>query len=192
MRSSSRSPLSLAAAAALLGLVAMALPGAAQHRGHCAGSEATDWSVRIASEDEPGQPLVVSGRVLDRDGAPRPGVEVFVFHTDAAGFYSEGGMDESNARLCGRMLTDADGRYRFESIRPAHYATGGPPAHVHFVVEGPDVPRQRFTLNFEGDPKLGEAGRDASDHPTSATIRPVVRGDDGVERVTRDLVVRTG
>ena len=37
-------------------------------------------------------------------------------------------MDESDARLCGLMLTDAEGRYRFETVKPGHYATGGPPA----------------------------------------------------------------
>ncbi|MDX1501608.1 MAG: protocatechuate 3,4-dioxygenase [Thermoanaerobaculia bacterium] len=187
-----RTPRALAGAAAVataLGLLAP--PAAAQHRGPCPGRPAEEWSVRIAPEDEPGQPLVVSGRVVDEEGRSLAGVEVFVFHTDARGYYSPDGMDESNARLCGRMLTDAEGRYRFETVRPAHYATGGPPAHVHYLVEGPGVPRQRFVLHFEGDPKLGERGRDASGNPLWASIRPAVPGEDGVQRVTRDLRART-
>lgn len=145
----------------------------------------------IAGPDEPGERMVISGRVVRADGeTPVADATVFVFHTDAAGYYSPGGMDESNARLCGLVRTDASGRYRFESVRPAHYATGGPPAHVHFRVWGPGIPRQSFTLNFEGDPLLGARGHDASGNPTWATVRPVVTGDDGLLRVERDLKLR--
>ncbi len=182
-------------AAALLPLLAAGLgappPAFGQNRGDCGGREAEHWSVRIADPAEPGERMVVSGRVLGADGeTPVAGATVFVFHTDAAGYYSPGGMDESNARLCGLMLTGPDGRYRFESVRPAHYATGGPPAHVHYRVWGADIPRHSFTLNFEGDPLLGARGRDASDNPTWATVRPFTVRADGVIEVVRDLRLR--
>ncbi len=99
-------------------------------------------------------------------------------------------MDESDARLCGLMLTDAQGRYRFESVRPAHYATGGPPAHVHYFVSGDGIRSQGFSLNFEGDPKLGAAGRDASANPTWDRIRPGRLDENGVLHVRRDLRLR--
>lgn len=170
---------------------AAASPAAAQDRGDCQGRAAETWSVTIAGADEPGTRMVVEGRVLASDGeTPIAGATVFVFHTDAEGYYSRGGMDESDARLCGLMLTGADGRYRFESIKPAHYATGGPPAHVHYRVWGAGVERQSFSLNFEGDPELGERGRDASANPTWAAIRPGEIGDDGVLRIVRDLRLR--
>ncbi len=174
----------------LLAFVAT-LPASAQNRGDCRGQKPTTWSLQIATDDEAGTRMVVEGRVLARDGeTPVAGATVFVFQTDDEGYYSPGGMDESNARLCGLMLTDAEGRYRFESVRPAHYATGGPPAHVHYRVWGPETPRQSFNLNFEGDPLLGSRGRDASSNPTWATIRPGELDQDGVFRVTRDLRLR--
>lgn len=178
--------------AVLLAALVVAPTGAfAQARGDCQGRQPEGWQVAIAADGEPGQRLEVTGRVLAADGAtPLAGVTVFVFHTDDRGYYSDGGMDESNARLCGLMLTDAEGRYRFDSVKPAHYATGGPPAHVHYRVWGPQVPRQSFTLNFEGDPKLGGEGRDASQNPTWARIRPAELGGDGVLRIVRDLRVR--
>jgi protocatechuate 3,4-dioxygenase beta subunit len=178
--------------AALATILAVAAPAAeAQNRGDCRGQEAESWSIVIAGPDEPGTRMVVEGRVLESDGAtPVAGATVFVFQTDAEGYYSPGGMDEGDARLCGLMLTDADGRYRFETIKPAHYATGGPPAHVHYRVWGPDLPRQSFSLNFEGDPLLGERGKDASANPTWATIRPIEVADDGVLQVVRDLKIR--
>ncbi len=191
MTSRSRQPWITTLALALLAAVAGTAPAAAQHRGDCRGMAAEEWSIVIASADEPGQRMVVEGRVLAADGeTPVAGATVFVFHTDAEGYYSEGGMDESDARLCGMMLTDAAGRYRFESVRPAHYATGGPPAHVHYRVSGPGIRAQSFSLNFEGDPKLGARGRNASGNPASATIRPWEIGEDGVMRVVRDLKLR--
>lgn len=180
------------AIASLIAILALGADSAgAQDRGDCQGKEAETWSITIAGPDEPGQRMVVEGRVLESDGTtPVAGATVFVFHTDDEGYYSRGGMDESDARLCGLMLTDADGRYRFETVKPGHYATGGPPAHVHYRVWGPDLPRQSFSLNFEGDPLLGERGQDASANPTWTTIRPAEPGDDGVLRVVRDLKLR--
>ena len=166
-------------------------PAVAQNRGDCRGQQPESWSIIIAEPDEPGQRMVVEGRVLKSDGeTPIAGATVFVFHTDDEGYYSPSGMDESDARLCGLMLTDDRGRYRFESVKPAHYATGGPPAHVHYRVWGPGLSRQSFSLNFEGDPLLGERGKNASGNPSWATIRPTAEGEDGVLRLVRDLRVR--
>jgi protocatechuate 3,4-dioxygenase beta subunit len=164
----------------------------AQNRGDCQGRQATGWETEVASDEEPGERMIVSGTVYDSTGTRTlSGVTIFVFQTDAEGYYSDGGMDETNARLCGLMVSDAEGRYRFKTIRPAHYATGGPPAHIHYRVWGPEINRQSATLNFEGDPLLGERGRDASNRPSWATIRPVLEGDNGILLVTRDLRVRT-
>ena len=163
----------------------------AQNRGDCQGRQAETWSIAVAGPEEPGQHMVVEGRVLASDGeTPVAGATVFVFQTDDEGYYSPGGMEESDARLCGLMLTDESGRYRFTSVKPAHYATGGPPAHVHYRVWGPGIDRQSFSLNFEGDPKLGERGRDASANPTWAAIRPGEIGADGVLRIVRDIRLR--
>lgn len=166
-------------------------PAAAQDRGDCRGQVAESSAIVITGPEEPGDSLVVEGRVLTADGKVGvPGVTVFVFHTDAAGYYSPGGMDESSARLCGLMLTDSAGRYRFDTVKPGHYATGGPPAHVHYRVWGPGVPRQSFTLNFEADPLLGERGENAASNPTWATIRPLEGDAASGLRVVRDLRLR--
>ena len=162
----------------------------AQNRGDCQGRSAETWSIQVAAPDEPGRRLVVQGRVL-RDGEPVSGATILVFQTDAEGYYSPSGMDESNARLCGLMLTDSDGRYRFDTIMPAHYASGAsPPAHVHYRVSGSGLKAQSFTLNFEGDPRLAVGQRDASGNSTWATVRPVEELEGAVLQVTRDLRMR--
>lgn len=66
-------------------------------------------SVVVAGADEPGERLVVTGRVID--GAnPVAGASVYVFHTDASGVYAPGlsGPDaELDPRLHGALRTDA-------------------------------------------------------------------------------------
>ena len=159
----------------------------AQRQTACHEREPTASTVRMANQDEPGERLVVAGRALaGEEGTPVAGAKVLAFHTDAEGFYSPGGMDERNARLCGVVRTDADGRYRIETIKPAHYATGGPPAHIHFEVTFPGGSRRRYTLNFEGDPKL----RGAPAGESWDRIRPIGRDEEGVLLVERDFWLR--
>jgi hypothetical protein len=173
----------------LVGLVSLAGASSAQTRraASCRERPATGAVVAIAGPHEPGERLTIVGRVVaGPDRAPVAGARVYAFHTDAAGYYSDGGMDESDPRLCGAALSDAEGAYRFDTIRPAHYATGGPPAHVHFEVTLPDGQGRSFTLNFAGDPLL--RGRDAG--ASWETVRPIEPGADGGGHVTRDLWVR--
>ena len=81
-------------------------PATAQNRGDCQGRQAETWSITVAGPDEPGQRMVVEGRVLEADGVtPIAGATVFVFQTDNEGYYSPDGTEESDARLCGLMLT---------------------------------------------------------------------------------------
>ena len=157
------------------------LPAAAQpDRGDCGGRKPEGWSVVVAGPAEPGARLVVEGRVLAADGeSPVAGATVLVFHTDAEGYYSPGGMDEGNARLCGVMRTDEEGRYRFETIRPAHYATGGgPAAHVHYEVWGEGLSKQTSPSSSKGIRSWGAAA------PTPRATRP------GIESVR--FASRTG
>lgn len=179
-------PTTLAILVCLLG-TAFAAPGFAQRDTLCRDRQPQDSSARIATVDEPGTPLVVTGTIFrGADKVPVAGARLLAFQTDDKGYYSVGGMDERNARLCAVVRTAADGSYRFETIRPAHYATGGPPAHIHFELTLPGERMRRFDLNFEGDPKLG--GRSAGE--TWDAIRPAVEDADGVQHVRRDYWVR--
>lgn len=164
----------------------VATPVVAQRDTLCRERVPNGPEVRIAGPEEPGQPMVIAGHVVEgSDRTPVGGAVLLAFHTDAAGYYSIDGMDEQNARLCGVLRTAEDGSFRIETIRPAHYATGGPPAHVHFELTLPDRRTRDFSLTFEGDPELG--GRRAGD--LWDTIRPVIERD-GLQYVERDLWVR--
>lgn len=173
----------------VFGLLIATLPGTsfAQRDTLCRDRQPTESEGRIATADEPGTPMTITGRVYRGSEKTRvAGARLLAFQTDNEGYYSIGGMDERNARLCGVVRTADDGSYRFETIRPAHYATGGPPAHVHFELTLPGEPIHRFSLNFEGDPLLD--GRKAGQ--SWDTIRPAVEDDRGVQHVERDFWVR--
>ncbi|HSR49372.1 MAG TPA: hypothetical protein VLV83_01010 [Acidobacteriota bacterium] len=150
---------------------------------------AGDWSIVIPPKEEPGQPMVVEGQVFAEDGeTPLQGVTVHVYHTDVEGYYSPGGRNESQHRLNGTMVTDAEGRYRFKTIRPAPYPGGEIPAHVHYVISGPGIARQTFELNFADDSILSESQRRRwTQQGTFSRVRPAERDASGVLHVRRDI-----
>lgn len=112
-----------------------------------------------------GERIIVSGRVLDEDGRPMPHTLLEVWQANAAGRYLHR-WDQHDAPLDpnftgqGSMLTDADGNYRFVSIRPGCYPwrnhyNAWRPAHIHFSVFGPAFATRLVTqMYFPGDPLL--------------------------------------
>jgi protocatechuate 3,4-dioxygenase, beta subunit len=115
-------------------------------------------------EGEPlGERIVVHGRVLDEDGRPLRGALVEVWQANAAGRYRHQ-VDQHPAPLdpnfsgAGRCLTDADGRYRFVTVKPGAYPWGNHenawrPAHIHFSVFGRLFTQRLVTqMYFSGDP----------------------------------------
>jgi len=113
-----------------------------------------------------GERIVVSGRVTDTDGRPLPDTLVEVWQANSAGRYRHR-WDRWDAPLdpnfhgAGRCLTDADGRYRFVTIKPGAYPWGNHhnawrPAHVHFSLFGRAFTQRLVTqMYFPGDPLFG-------------------------------------
>lgn len=154
-----------------------------------AGADSS-WHAVLISKEEPGEPMVVTGTVYAADGkTPAPGVEVYVYHTDAEGYYRKGNNNSSNPRLKGTMISDAEGKFEYRTIRPAPYPGGGNPAHVHYVISRKGFEKQYEELQFEGDPILGRKGRltDAQKADTFADVRPIMRDAQGVWRVLKDI-----
>ena len=112
-----------------------------------------------------GERIIVSGRVLDEDGRSLPNTLVEIWQANAAGRYLHE-WDQHDAPLdpnftgCGQAMTDAEGRYRFVTIRPGEYPWGNHnnawrPAHIHFSVFGPAFATRLVTqMYFPGDPLL--------------------------------------
>lgn len=127
---------------------------------------AADSDLTAQHAGEPiGERILVSGRVLDEDGRPVPNTLVEVWQANAAGRYAHK-VDQHDAPLdpnftgAGRMLTDAQGRYRFKTIRPGEYPwrnhpNAWRPAHIHFSLFGQAfVTRLVTQMYFPGDPLL--------------------------------------
>lgn len=159
-------------------------------------------SIVVAGRDEPGERLVVTGRAMDGT-KPVADAAIYVFHTDAKGFYIQGSGDaaaaELNPRLRGGLRTDGQGQYRYETIRPGRYE--GLAAHIHYVVIAPGYKPRLFDLQFADDPllvALRQAGEPEIPHsirqspcyksqPDLIAIRPARRDAAGVSHVVRDL-----
>ena len=112
-----------------------------------------------------GERIIVEGRVLDEGGRPLPQTLVEIWQANAAGRYAHK-IDRHDAPLdpnfsgAGRSLTDADGWYRFVTIKPAAYPwknhdNAWRPAHIHFSLFGTSFLTRLVTqMYFPGDPLL--------------------------------------
>ena len=112
-----------------------------------------------------GERIIVSGRVLDEDSRPLPNTLLEIWQANAAGRYLHE-VDQHKAPLdlnftgCGQAVTDAEGRYRFVTIRPGEYPwrnhyNAWRPAHIHFSLFGPAFATRLVTqMYFPGDPLL--------------------------------------
>jgi protocatechuate 3,4-dioxygenase, beta subunit len=121
------------------------------------------------TKDHAGEPLgeriIVTGRVLDENGRPQPGTLVEIWQANAAGRYRHN-VDQHPAPLDpnftggGRVITDAEGRYTFTTIKPGAYPwknhhNAWRPAHIHFSLFGPSYLTRLVTqMFFPGDPLI--------------------------------------
>ena len=130
---------------ALLSVPLLASPGLTSH-------------IVIAGPKEPGQRLVITGRVFGADGKPRGGVEIYAYHTGADGLYRPDRYTPEwplkPPRLQGTLRTASDGSYQIETIKPGAYPSRNNPAHIHFKLRASGYPEQGETIWFEGDPLL--------------------------------------
>jgi protocatechuate 3,4-dioxygenase, beta subunit len=116
----------------------------------------TDWDLLRMAGARPalGAVTYVEGRILDRAGRPLPGARVEIWQCDATSRYhhpgdARGPVDEGFQGF-GRVVTDADGGYRFRTIRPVAYPGRTP--HIHFAVIAPGAPRFVTQMYVEGEP----------------------------------------
>jgi catechol 1,2-dioxygenase len=150
--------------------------------------------------DTAGHTLIMHGTIYGADGQPLPSAQVEVWHANTKGFYSHfdptGEQKPFNMRRT--IITDAQGRYRFQSIVPMGYGCppdgptqlllnqlgrhGNRPAHIHFFVTADGHRKLTTQINIDGDPLVyddfayaGRAHR-CGQHPGQRPRRPV-RGD---------------
>lgn len=155
-------------------------------------------TARIAPAGEPGAAMTLTGRVLDREGRPRSGVVVYAYHTNAEGLYpppatSAGAAADRHGRLRGFAVSGADGRYTFDTIRPAAYPRREAPAHIHMhVIECGCATYYIDDVMFTDDPLLTPDARIrySNGRAGSGIAAPMREG--GRWKVTRDIHLGRG
>src|SRR3954453_11994661 len=125
--------------------------------GSCNEPKGLSWKTMIPPEKEPGEPLVITGRVFKPDGkTPAEGLLLWVYHTDRTGYYNEKD-DASHPRLKGWMKIGPDGKYEFRTIRPGAYPHRATPAHIHAHVYGPGYSERSIEdYWFKDDPRIND------------------------------------
>lgn len=137
-----------------------------------------------------GQRIVVSGRVLDEQGRAVPHTVMEIWQANAAGRYihSKDNWDaplDPNFTGAGRVVTDAEGRYRYTTVRPGAYPWGNHhnawrPAHIHLSLMGPAFATRLVTQLYFPDDPLIEIDPIANAVPLPYRHRLVCRFDIGM------------
>ena len=156
------------------------------------GPDAVDVKAFALTRQHAGPPLgeriVVGGRVLDEDGRPVSHTLVELWQANAAGRYRHE-VDQHDAPLdpnftgTGQALTDAEGRYRFVTVRPGAYpwrnhANAWRPAHIHVIVSAPGY-QSVATHIFDADSKY--LASDAVFAVKASLVRTFQRHEPGTE-----------
>jgi protocatechuate 3,4-dioxygenase beta subunit len=112
-----------------------------------------------------GERIAVSGRLLDENSKPIANALIEMWQCNSSGRYRHV-VDDHDAPLdpnftgWGRVLTDAQGNYRFLTIKPGAYPwrnhyNAWRPSHLHFSIFGLGLVQRLVTqMYFPGDPLL--------------------------------------
>ncbi|MGH8689672.1 MAG: hypothetical protein ACREUS_01455 [Burkholderiales bacterium] len=122
--------------------------------------------------------IEITGRVTELDGKPLDNVVLEIWQADAAGRF-----DNPEFLGWGRAATDAQGNYRFRTVKPG--ACAGRAPHVNFLILYSGLMRQLQTaMFFEG-----------SDDPVLASVKTqkrLVAKKEAPNRYRFDIRLRGG
>ncbi len=145
---------------------------------------------KLAKPDEAGEKMILTGRIFNLDCSEYiSNAIVDVWHADHAGDYDNVGFN-----LRGKTVSNEQGFYMFETIKPGKYLNGSAfrPAHIHFKITAPGFPTLTTQLYFEGDPDLAT---DAASSITSGEfdarhrIIPLIENNNNVLEGVWDIVI---
>ena len=137
-------------------------------------------SNRLVDADTAGQHICIQGRVLDGAGAPVGDALVEIWQANGVGRYRHPADDRADLALddgftgFGRCLTDDDGGFSFETVKPGRVPGRGNQVqapHVSVIVQGRGMPSHAFTRFYFSD----EAEANGQD-PVLNTVAEARRG----------------
>jgi catechol 1,2-dioxygenase len=154
----------------------------------------------IIRSDTPGDPLFVTGHIVDKSGQPIAGAEIDVWHSSPVGLYEQQDPEQAEMNLRGKFTSDADGRFWFSTVMmvgypiPTHGVVGRllaaqgrhpmRPAHLHALIVKPGFKVLISQVYDPNDPHidtdvqfgvtkalLGDYVRHDAPHPSDQTVK---------------------
>ena len=145
---------------------------------------------QLADVHEIGTRIIISGQVYNLECSEViPNTEIDIWHANDAGEY-----DNIGYNLRGKTVTNSQGFYIFESIKPGFYLNGSVfrPSHIHFKITPPGFSTLITQLYFQGDPYIAtDAAASITSGSFDATHRiiPLVSNANGDLEGTWDIVI---
>lgn len=140
-----------------------------------------------------GQPAWLDGVVTDLSGKPVRGAQVEIWQCDHAGHYhhpGDGGQADARFQGFGRVVTGADGSYRFRTLRPAAYPGRTPHIHVKVRLGQRDLLTTQLYVADEPQNARDFLWRTLREADRAALTVPFTPGSDGL-RAHFPIVLRT-
>lgn len=144
----------------------------------------------LSTETDKGEPMVISGRVYQKDGkTPAPNTLIYLYHTDFEGYYGRKPDEPKHGKYRGWMLTDREGRYSFITIKPAPYPENRFAAHIHMTTTTETASEAWIdSILFEGDRLISSHERStAGQRGGFNPILTLKKGEGGMLSGTRDV-----
>ena len=143
-----------------------------------------NWETTLAV-DEKGEKLQISGIIYQKDGkTPAPNVILYIYHTDSEGLYKAAPNQtqaKRHGRLRGWMITDAQGRYQFTTIKPATYPDTKFLAHIHPTIIEPN--KNEYYIDdfvFDNDPNMSDKEKKNMQN----------RGGNGIVKLVKKIITK--
>jgi protocatechuate 3,4-dioxygenase beta subunit len=156
--------------------------------------EKFSWRSSLSDPTEPGEPLIISGKIFKRDGKTlAAGILLYVYQTDNKGLYSPAPNQTTGKRhghLRGWMITDAQGRYEFKTIRPASYPNSRNPQHIHPIIKESET--KIYWIDdflFADDPLLTDREKSRLSKRGGSGVMTLAKNNEGVWIGNRDIVL---
>jgi protocatechuate 3,4-dioxygenase beta subunit len=153
------------------------------------------WVETLPDYNESGPKIEISGTIFKKDGkTPAKDVILYIYHTDQKGYYStkgkETGQGKRHGYIRGWIKTEADGKYKFYTLKPAPYPKRNAPAHIHAVIKEPDL--KEYWIDeylFDDDPLLTKEKRSLPEGRGGPGIIVLVEDKNGTLQCHRDIVL---
>lgn len=140
----------------------------------------------IATAADKGERMLISGSVYANDGKPAPNTLIYLYHTDIYGIYGRGD-EHRHGRYRAWLLTDKDGKYSFETSRPASYPNSTQSAHIHMTLTTTTQKEDWIdSILFEGDSFISERERRVEKGGYSGIVK-LEKNATGLLSATRDI-----